>query len=97
MFRVVEVGAGAGGLTKDALPLLDAGLNAELLQFTATDVTNAFSGSLLDAVKSPKLQFKVTSVALMPTPAQRYHRGLTSLHEHMLPQRLTTKWLYTYA
>ncbi len=59
MFRVVEFGSGTGGLTKDALPLLDAGLNAELLQYTATDITNAFSSGLLEAVKSPKLQFKV--------------------------------------
>ena len=65
MFRVVEVGSGTGGLTKDALPLLDAGLNAELLQYTATDITNAFSSSLLDAVKSPKLQFKVGQVGLL--------------------------------
>ena len=61
MFRVVEAGSGTGGLTKDALPLLDAGLNAELLQYTATDITNAFSSSLQDAVKSPKLHFKVGS------------------------------------
>ncbi len=59
VFRVVEFGSGTGGLTKDALPLLDAGLNAELLQYTATDITNAFSSGLLEAVKSPKLQFKV--------------------------------------
>ncbi len=63
MFRVVEFGSGTGGLTKDALPLLDAGLNAELLQYTATDITNAFSSGLLEAVKSPKLQFKVRRAA----------------------------------
>ena len=62
MFRVVEVGAGAGGLTRDALPLLDDGLNAELLQYMATDINNAYSSSLLDAVRSPKLQFKVGHV-----------------------------------
>ena len=61
MFRVVEMGSGTGGLTKDALPLLETGLNAELLQYTATDITNAFSGNLLDSIKSPKLQFKVQS------------------------------------
>lgn len=59
VFRVLEVGAGAGGLTKDALPLLDDGLNAELLTYTATDITSAPSSSLLDAVRSPKLQCKV--------------------------------------
>ena len=62
VFRVVEVGAGTGGLTRDALPLLDDGLNAELLQYTATDITNAFSSSLLDSVRSPKLQSKVGQV-----------------------------------
>ena len=71
VFRVVEVGSGTGGLTKDALPLLDAGLNAELLTYTATDITNAFSSSLLDAVKSPKLQFKVGQTFLsLPSPVQ---------------------------
>ena len=71
VFRVVEVGSGTGGLTKDALPLLDAGLNAELLTYTATDITNAFSSSLLDAVKSPKLQFKVIQNFLsFPSPVQ---------------------------
>ena len=69
VFRVVEVGSGTGGLTKDALPLLDAGLNAELLTYTATDITNAFSSSLLDAVKSPKLQFKVIKI-FCRSPAQ---------------------------
>ena len=58
-FRVVEVGAGTGGLTRDALPLLDDGLNAELLQYTATDITHAFSSSLLESVRNPKLQAKV--------------------------------------
>ena len=61
MFRVLEMGSGTGGLTKNALPLLDAGLHSELLQYVATDVTNAFSGGLQDALKSPKLQFKARS------------------------------------
>ena len=79
MFRVVEVGAGAGGLTKDALPLLDDGLNAELLQYTATDVTSASSGSLLDAVRSPKLQFKVGQVVLLGTSVHLVSVGLPAL------------------
>ena len=57
-FRVLEAGAGTGGLTKDALPLFDQDLHHEMLRYCATDVTNAFSGGLLDAVKSPKLIFK---------------------------------------
>ena len=75
MFRVVEMGSGTGGLTKDALPLLSAGLNAELLHYTATDITNAFSSSLLDAVKSPKLQFKVGEAVFSPTLVQPISAG----------------------
>lgn len=58
-FRVLEAGAGTGGLTKDALPLFDQDLHHEMLRYCATDVTNAFSGGLIDAIKSPKLIFKV--------------------------------------
>ena len=57
-FRVLEMGAGTGGLTKDALPLLDCDLHHELLRYCATDITSAFSTGLIDAVKSPKLVFK---------------------------------------
>ncbi|KAK9904717.1 hypothetical protein WJX75_001194 [Coccomyxa subellipsoidea] len=57
-FRVLEAGAGTGGLTKDALPLFETDMHHELLRYTATDITSAFSGGLLDAVKSPKLNFK---------------------------------------
>ncbi|CAL8464659.1 g4194 [Coccomyxa elongata] len=57
-FRVLEAGAGTGGLTKDALPLFETDMHHELLRYCATDITSAFSGGLLDAVKSPKLIFK---------------------------------------
>jgi fatty acid synthase len=58
-FRVLEAGAGTGGLTKDALPLFETDMHHELLRYCATDITNAFSGGLVDAVRSPKLLFKV--------------------------------------
>lgn len=63
-FRVLEAGAGTGGLTKDALPLFETDMHHELLRYTATDITSAFSGGLLDAVKSPKLNFKVLHCTL---------------------------------
>lgn len=55
---MLEAGAGTGGLTKDALPLFETDMHHELLRYCATDITSAFSGGLLDAVKSPKLIFK---------------------------------------
>lgn len=58
-FRVLEVGCGTGGLTKDAVPILDKDGSAELLQYCATDVTPAFGPTLLDAIRSQKLAFKV--------------------------------------
>jgi hypothetical protein len=64
-FRVLEAGAGTGGLTKDALPLFDCNLHHELLRYCATDITSAFSAGLLDAVKSPKLMFKARLLFLM--------------------------------
>lgn len=61
-FRVLEAGAGTGGLTKDALPLFETDMHHELLRYCATDITSAFSGGLLEAVKSPKLMFKVRAL-----------------------------------
>lgn len=58
-FRVLEAGAGTGGLTKDALPLFETDMHHELLRYCATDITSAFSTGLMDAVRSPKLIFKV--------------------------------------
>jgi fatty acid synthase, animal type len=58
-FRVLEVGCGTGGLTKDAVPILDKDGTAELLQYCATDVTPAFGPALLDTLRSQKLVFKV--------------------------------------
>jgi hypothetical protein len=55
----VEVGCGTGGLTKDALPILERDGNAELLQYCATDVTQAFGPALLETLRSQKLAFKV--------------------------------------
>ena len=56
---MLEAGAGTGGLTKDALPLFEADVHHELLRYCATDITNAFSSGLIEAVRSPKLIFKV--------------------------------------
>ena len=56
---MLEAGAGTGGLTKDALTLFETDVHHELLRYCATDITNAFSGGLMDAVRSPKLLFKV--------------------------------------
>lgn len=65
-FRVLEMGAGTGGLTKDALPLLDTDLHHELLRYCATDITSAFSTGLIEAVKSPKLVFKARPLFIIP-------------------------------
>jgi fatty acid synthase len=59
-FRVLEMGAGTGGLTKDALEMFEMDMHRELLRYCATDITSAFSTGLLDAVRSPKLTFKVS-------------------------------------
>ena len=56
---MLEAGAGTGGLTKDALPLFETDMHHELLRYCATDITSAFSAGLIDAVRSPKLIFKV--------------------------------------
>jgi fatty acid synthase, animal type len=58
-FRAIEVGCGTGGLTKDAVPILEKDGNAELLQYCATDVTPAFGPALIDSLRSPKVAFKV--------------------------------------
>ena len=38
-------------------------MHHELLRYCATDITSAFSAGLIDAVRSPKLIFKVPSLA----------------------------------
>ena len=58
-FKILEAGAGTGGLTKDALPLFESDSRRELLRYCATDVTSAFSSGLMEAVRSPALVFKV--------------------------------------
>ena len=66
---MLEAGAGTGGLTKDALPLFETDVHHELLRYCATDITNAFSSGLIEAVRSPKLIFKVCSPpSLLPRP-----------------------------
>jgi len=66
-FRVLEAGAGTGGLTKDALPMFETDMHHELLRYCATDITSAFSAGLIDAVRSPKLLFKVPTLYTLPT------------------------------
>ena len=61
--RVLEAGAGTGGLTKDALPMFETDMHHELLRYCATDITSAFSAGLIDAVRSPKLLFKVPTLS----------------------------------
>lgn len=63
-FRVCEVGAGSGGLTRDAFPILDMDGNVEILQYTATDISRGWASRLLDSVKSPKMQFKARAICL---------------------------------
>ena len=66
---MLEAGAGTGGLTKDALPLFETDVHHELLRYCATDITNAFSSGLIEAVRSPKLIFKVClPPSLLPWP-----------------------------
>ena len=60
------MGSGAGGLTKDALPLLDAGLHSELLQYVATNGTDVFSDGLQHALKSSKLHFEARPASSPP-------------------------------
>ena len=65
---MLEAGAGTGGLTKDALPLFETDVHHELLRYCATDITNAFSSGLIEAVRSPKLIFKVGVFLLRSCP-----------------------------
>ena len=65
---MLEAGAGTGGLTKDALPLFETDVHHELLRYCATDITNAFSSGLIEAVRSPKLIFKVGAFLLPSCP-----------------------------
>ncbi len=53
-----EVGAGTGGLTRDAFPTLDVDNHCELLQYTATDISNVWAPKLLESIGSSKMQFK---------------------------------------
>lgn len=53
-----ELGAGTGGLTRDAFPLLDFDPNCELLQYTATDISSVWAPRLLEKMTSTKLRFK---------------------------------------
>ena len=53
-----EVGAGTGGMTRDAFPTLDVDNNCEILQYTATDISNVWAPRLLESINTTKLQFK---------------------------------------
>ena len=70
-FRVCEVGAGTGGLTRDAFPILDVDNNCELLQYTATDISNVWAPKLLESIGSSKMQFKarISHLASNESPA----------------------------
>ncbi len=57
-FRVCEVGAGTGGLTRDAFPILDVDNHCEVLQYTATDISAVWAPRLLESFNTSKLQFK---------------------------------------
>ena len=61
-FRVCEVGAGTGGLTRDAFPRLDMDNNCEMLQYTATDISSVWAPRLLESISSAKLQFKARPI-----------------------------------
>ena len=52
-------------MTKDALPLFETDMHHELLRYTATDITSAFSAGLIESVKSPKLMFKVRFASML--------------------------------
>ena len=62
-FRVCEVGAGTGGLTRDAFPTLDVDNNCEILQYTATDISAVWAPRLLESINTTKLQFKARNPA----------------------------------
>lgn len=53
-----EVGAGTGGMTRDAFPTLDVDNNCEILQYTATDISSVWAPRLLESINTTKLQFK---------------------------------------
>ena len=85
-----EVGAGTGGLTRDAFPILDVDNNCELLQYTATDISNVWAPKLLESIGSSKMQFKVRIPALHQISHQeapwhpcRWERQMT-WHSYML-------------
>jgi len=69
-FRVCEVGAGTGGLTRDAFPILDVDNHCEVLQYTATDISAVWAPRLLESFSTSKLQFKAR-----PRPRGRCARG----------------------
>ena len=83
---MLEAGAGTGGLTKDALPLFETDMHHELLRYCATDITSAFSTGLMDAVRSPKLIFKVPALTI-PSSAHLAHSPLLwrLASAHILP------------
>ena len=45
-------------MTRDAFPTLDVDNNCEILQYTATDISNVWAPRLLESINTTKLQFK---------------------------------------
>ena len=58
-------------------------MHHELLRYCATDITSAFSAGLIDAVRSPKLIFKVPSRSTLP-----------SVHSPVCPSRAPNSHCY---
>ncbi len=65
-----EVGAGTGGLTRDAFPILDVDNHCELLQYTATDISAVWAPKLLESIGSSKMQFKARRPGALAPPAR---------------------------
>ena len=65
-FRVAEIGAGTGGLTREAFGILDTNSHCEMLAYMASDVSHGWAPQLLEAIGSPKCKFEVKTQHLFP-------------------------------
>ena len=69
--RILEVGAGTGGLTSQLLPLLDRGLH----NYTFSDISPAFfSGAMQKLAGFPEVQFKIFDLE-KPAGEQGFEAG----------------------
>ena len=69
--RIVEVGAGTGGLTSQLLPLLDRGLH----NYTFSDISPAFfAGAMQKLAGFPEVQFKIFDLE-KPADEQGFEAG----------------------